>query len=133
MLRRLWERVVQLLSTDRPRERTVADSLSALLEGETEIILSDGTRCDIVTVDAAIEVDWTGKWYEGLSQALHYASQTGKAACLTLVRTHRTDPADISRAVSTVRWLRGYGVPIFLLVVDPDRLKHVQEDEEEDI
>jgi len=52
-------------------------------------IASFGTngRIDLLTEDFAIEVDFIQKWHEGIGQALHYASATGKRPALALVRT----------------------------------------------
>lgn len=47
--------------------------------------LSDGTRVDCLTPDHAIEVDFAGKWYEGVGQALHYARMTGRSPGVLLI------------------------------------------------
>jgi len=44
-----------------------------ILHGETEVTLSDGSRADIISTSHAIEVDWSNKWTEGVSQSLWYA------------------------------------------------------------
>ena len=43
-----------------------------------EVVMKDGTRCDILTATHAIEVDFAKKWAEAIGQSLNYAMQTGK-------------------------------------------------------
>lgn len=43
-----------------------------------EVVAPDGTRCDILTDEYAIEVDFANKWAEAIGQALNYAIQFNK-------------------------------------------------------
>jgi len=72
--------------------------------GITEVVLSDGTRCDCLTQTHAIEFDFANKWAEGIAQALHYASMTGKRAGLVLIIEHPKDRKYLDRAWGVVRW-----------------------------
>ncbi|QYY35414.1 hypothetical protein [Ruficoccus sp. ZRK36] len=50
-----------------------------------EISLPNGTRCDILTDEYAIEVDFADKWAEAIGQSLNYAAQTGRRAAIILI------------------------------------------------
>lgn len=57
-----------------------ATIIAEQLRGESEHRLPDGARVDILTDDAAIEIDWPSKWAEGVGQALYYGAATGRKA-----------------------------------------------------
>ena len=58
--------------------------------GETEVQLRDKTRCDCLTDDHAVEVDFAPKWAEAIGQSLHYAKMTGgQAGILLIVEQHK--------------------------------------------
>lgn len=45
---------------------------------KAEVKTSVGTRCDLVSEEYAIEVEWPEKPYEAVGQSLHYAIELGK-------------------------------------------------------
>ena len=53
--------------------------------GEVEVVLPDGTRCDCLTDTHAIEFDFGNNWAEAIGQSAYYALQTGKKAGVVLV------------------------------------------------
>lgn len=53
--------------------------------GEVEVVLPDGTRCDCLTDTHAIEFDFGNNWAEAIGQPAYYALQTGKKAGVVLV------------------------------------------------
>ncbi len=53
--------------------------------GESEVTLPDRTRCDCITADHAVEVDFGDKWAEGIGQSLYYGLQTGKRPGILLI------------------------------------------------
>lgn len=55
------------------------------LDGEIEVSLPDGSRCDIVTEEYAIEVEKAANWHESLGQSLNYAFQSNKKAGILLI------------------------------------------------
>lgn len=57
--------------------------------GETEILLGDRSRVDILTEDYAIEIDYSYKWAEGIGQALFYAEKTGRQPGVVLILARR--------------------------------------------
>lgn len=62
-----------------------------LIGGRKEVVIPNG-RIDVVTQDFAIEVDFIQKWHEGIGQALHYGSATGKRPALVLIVPHAEWP-----------------------------------------
>lgn len=66
---------------------------------QVEVVMPDGSRCDLLTETEAIEVDWAhSKWKEAPAQAVLYAIWTGKKpAVLLLVKDAERDKADLLR------------------------------------
>ena len=57
--------------------------------GLSEVITSQGTRCDCLTSEYAVEVDFDQKWAEGLGQALHYGVEFDRPpAVLLIIKDH---------------------------------------------
>ena len=86
-----------------------------ILNAETEVILSDGSRADIISTSHAIEVDWSNKWKEGISQSLWYAFQTNKNAGLILIIKDETDTKEVIKVNSLINH---YDLPITLWTID---------------
>lgn len=80
-----------------------AEYRDAWCQGETETILSDGTRADCITDQYAIEIDFAKKWSEGIGQALHYARLTGKTPGLALIIETEKDWKHFNRARKTAK------------------------------
>lgn len=66
------------------------DELARQWHGKTEQTVDCG-RVDVLTDREAVEVEFQHKWHEGLGQALHYASMTGKKGVLALIVYARGD------------------------------------------
>jgi hypothetical protein len=81
----------------RERESYYQQAFALIIGGETEMILKDRTRVDIVTETHAIEVDFAEKWAESIGQALHYEGMTGKKAGVLLVIKGREDERFLDR------------------------------------
>ena len=62
-----------------------------------EVVMKDGTRCDILTATQAIEVDFAKKWAEAIGQSLNYAMQTGKRPAVALILLAPADNKYIER------------------------------------
>ena len=77
--------------------------------GKTEVVLEDGTRCDVVTETHAIEVDFGYKWTEAIGQSLHYAFQLNKKAGIALVLKTKNDYRYLVRLRSVIKH---YELPI---------------------
>jgi hypothetical protein len=54
-------------------------------QGQVEVVLPDGTRCDCVTETHAIEFDFGNNWSEAIGQSAYYAIQTDKKAGIVLI------------------------------------------------
>ncbi len=67
------------------------DRTAAKYNGTPEVRMPDGTRCDVVTVRHAIEVEFASKWKEAIGQSLHYSLQSGRIPGILLILT---DPKD---------------------------------------
>jgi hypothetical protein len=76
--------VVSLRLADASAETSWSAALAATLSGRTEVPVPNG-RVDVLSDFYAIEVDRLEKWHEGIGQAAHYSSATGKVACLALI------------------------------------------------
>ena len=95
-------------------ERYYQNIWCAEQSGQAEVILPDRTRCDCITATHAIEVDFAGKFYEALGQALHYAMFTGKKAGIMLIIEQETDFKYLDRLNAIVAH---YGLPISVWIV----------------
>lgn len=73
--------------------------------GAAEVVLSDGTRADCLTPDGyAVEADFASKYSEGVGQALHYASVTGRYPGVLLIVEHPVrDARYVERLQTTLR------------------------------
>lgn len=54
-------------------------------EGEMEVVMPDGSRCDCLTSKYAVEFDFASKWAEAVGQSLLYASYTGMKPGIVLI------------------------------------------------
>ena len=66
------------------KESLWRDELAREWGGMTEQSI-EGGRIDVVTAGEAVEVEFPHKWHEGVGQALHYASATGKQGVLAII------------------------------------------------
>lgn len=71
------------------------------IKGETEVVLDDKTRVDIVTDTFAIEVDFAEKWAESIGQSKYYAKKLNKKAGILLVVNPLTDEKYLKRLITT--------------------------------
>ncbi len=69
----------------KPRTQPERAYQQAHCDGQREVTMPDGTRCDCVTATHAIEIDFANKWYEAIGQSLNYAFQTSKRAGIILI------------------------------------------------
>ena len=66
-------------------ERYYQEKFAREIGGQVEVVMEDGTRCDILTATHAIEVDFAKKWAEAIGQSLNYAMHTGKRPGVALI------------------------------------------------
>ena len=96
-------------------ERYYQDLWCAERGGRVEVVLEDRTRCDCLTEEMAVEVDFARKFYEGISQALHYAMLSGKNAALLLIVEKERDWKYVKRAKRLIEF---YRLPVTVFVVE---------------
>ena len=79
------------------------------VNGKTEVTAGDGTRCDILTKDYAIEVDFARKWGEAIGQSLNYGFQFNRKAGILLILEKPSDRKHLIRVNSIIQH---YDLPI---------------------
>jgi hypothetical protein len=82
----------------------------------TEVVAPDGTRCDILTVTHAIEVDFASKWSEAIGQSLNYALQFNRRAGILLIIEDAKDYKYFVRVNSIVKH---FNMPIDVYTIKP--------------
>ena len=78
-------------------ERYYQEKFAQEIGGQVEVVMKDGTRCDILTATHAIEVDFAKKWAEAIGQSLNYAMHTGKRPGVALIVLAPSDNKYIER------------------------------------
>jgi len=78
-------------------ERYYQEKFAREIGGQVEVVMKDGTRCDILTATHAIEVDFAKKWAEAIGQSLNYAMHTGKRPGVALIVLASSDNKYIER------------------------------------
>lgn len=72
-------------------ERDYQRLLAKKLKGKEEVVLPCGLRVDILTDTHAWEVDFAKKYFEGIGQALTYATLTKRKPALALIAFTKKD------------------------------------------
>lgn len=80
--------------------------------GQMEVTAPDGSRCDILAEDLAIEADFADKWAEAIGQSLNYGFQFNKKAGILLIMEKQKDERHFIRLGSIIRH---YGLEIELI------------------
>jgi hypothetical protein len=78
-------------------ERYYQEKFAREISGQVEVVMKDGTRCEILTTKHAKEVDFAKKWAEAIGQSLNYAMQTGKRPGVALIVLSPSDNKYIER------------------------------------
>ena len=78
-------------------------------------------RVDLLTDEFAVEVDWLGKWHEGIGQAVHYAHETGKkpVVALALKEKRGVFRGDREECEYVAEVCEAYGITVWVLHVEP--------------
>jgi len=93
-------------------ERYYQEKFAKEIGGQVEVVMKDGTRCDILTATHAIEVDFAKKWAEAIGQSLNYAMQTGKRPAVALIVLSPSDNKYVER-VSKISEKNRLGLTIY--------------------
>ena len=81
--------------------------------GQMEVTAPDGTRCDILTDDLAIEVKFAGgDFLDAVGQSLNYGFQLNRKPAILLIMEHKEDERHFIRLGSLIRH---YGLEIELI------------------
>ena len=71
--------------------------------GQVEVTAPDGSRCDILTEDLAIEADFADKWAEAIGQSLNYGFQFNRKPAILLIMEKKEDERHYIRLGSLIR------------------------------
>ena len=103
-------------SPEKLNEKWYQERWCAQQGGEAEVRLKDKTRCDCLTADYAIEVDFARKWAEAIGQSLGYAFATNKKAGIVLILESKKDYKYWIKLNSIIDH---YGLPIDVWKIEP--------------
>jgi hypothetical protein len=108
-------------SQSAPTEREHCARLAPKYGAQTEVRLDDGTFCDLVNDEYAIEVDYPRKWAESIGQSLHYAELLGKKPAIILLLSN--PEKEWQFLVRAARLAGKYNIRLYVEVIPPrDRL-----------
>ena len=93
----LFKLLVTLTLFGKQSERYYQEKFAREIGGQVEVVMKDGTRCDILTATHAIEVDFAKKWAEAIGQSLNYALHTGKRPGVALIVLSPSDNKYVER------------------------------------
>jgi hypothetical protein len=110
--------LVTLLSLSLGDELSECRRLAPKYAAKVEEVMPDGSRCDLLSAEYAIEVDWAkDKWKEAVGQAVLYAIWTDrKPAVLLLVKDAEREKVDLLRCRLVCERL---GIKMFVEKVTP--------------
>lgn len=80
-------------------EREIAENHC---KGESEVVQVDFTRIDCIENGYAIEYDYASKWYNGVTQCMHYGLISGLKPSLRLILRRPNDQVYVDRAVEVI-------------------------------
>ena len=84
-------------------ERAYQEWFAKKVNGKLEVVMGDGTRCDLLTSTHAIEVDFADKWAEAVGQSLNYSFQSNRKAGIVLIVEKQSDYKHLVRLNSLIR------------------------------
>ncbi|MEC8243470.1 MAG: hypothetical protein VX038_01350 [Verrucomicrobiota bacterium] len=91
------------------REKCYQNFFAKRINGTTEVLMPDNTRCDILTENLAIEVDFAPKWAEAIGQSLHYAKMVNRQAGIVIVIRKKIDHFHVKKLWGVIQ---EYNLPI---------------------
>lgn len=104
------------------KEKFYQELFAIEIKGQTEFLLPDLARVDIVTDTFAIEVDFGDKWAESIGQSLYYSKSLDKKPGVLLVVNGNTEEKAIKRLLRVARdenitvWLLNYNTNLWIRV-----------------
>lgn len=126
ILKRLF--LIKLLLTHlvfygKQSERYYQEKFAQEIGRQVEVVMKDGTRCDILTATHAIEVDFARKWAEAIGQSLNYAMHSGKKAGILLVLEKESDEKHLERIESIIE-TQSLDIEVFVMLADDGTSKY---------
>lgn len=97
------------------REKCYQNFFAKKIKGSTEVLMPDNTRCDILTEDLAIEVDFAPKWAEAIGQSLHYAKMVKRQAGIVIVIRKKLDHCHVKKLWGVIH---EYNLPIKVFLLE---------------
>jgi hypothetical protein len=91
-----------------------------IIKGDTEVVLKDNSRVDILTNTYAIEVDFANKWAESIGQSLFYAEMTGKKPAVLLIVKSSSD-SDNKSLERLLKIAKKYNIVVWTINYDTDQ------------
>ncbi len=100
--------------------------IAARYQLSREVVLDDGTRCDLMSPAFAIECEWSDKFAESIGQALHYSIKTGKQPGIVLIRRTETSEELHARYLERCRAVcERHGITLWQAVEGDDTVTKV--------
>jgi hypothetical protein len=90
------------------------------MNADTEVVLEDDSRVDVLTQTYAIEVDFAKKWAEGIGQALFYSEMTGKKAAVLLI-TDSENNSDAKCLERLLKIAKKYNITVWTIDYKTDK------------
>ena len=100
-------------------ERYYQEIFADEVNGSVEVVMSDGTRCDILTETHAIEVDFARKWAEAIGQSLNYSTLTGKIPGVLLILEKDSDEKYLAILENIIE-KKNLGIEVFLVLAEDE-------------
>lgn len=101
-----------VVSSPQYSESHYVQELAKRFQWDAEVTTSVGTRCDLVSSQYAIEVDWPHNAYEAVGQSLHYSTELGKPPAMLFLVASDSD-SDRKFVVDRVgKVARDYGITV---------------------
>jgi hypothetical protein len=98
-------------------ERYYQEKFAREIGGQVEVVMKDGTRCDILTATHAIEVDFARKWAEAIGQSLNYSMLTDRKAGVVLILENESDEKHLKR-LETIIASKELDIEVFVMLAD---------------
>jgi len=102
------------------RETQWSAHLAQRMGAESEVILPDRSRADIMTETTAYEVEWSDKKGESVYQALSYMLEGNKESAGIILLCRGDWQKDRLQLARVVAYLQGHGVPIRMETIKAD-------------
>ena len=101
--------VIPIICFSNHKEKCYQNYFAKQVNGSAEVLMPDNTRCDILTEDLAIEVDFAYKWAEAIGQSLHYAKMMNRQAAIIIILKKKDDHLHMTKLL---RVISDYKLPI---------------------